>query len=209
MEATDIIKAQDRAAGDKGVARRLRTAGRVPGIVYGPGVELGKTVSVDPKDFEHQRKTFGVGHLYSLDIEGGENLRVLLKDMQRHPVKRTIEHVDFYAVNMKQEISLEVRLELTGKPKGAIEGGILNQLQRRVLVTCLPGNVPTKLTLDVSNLDINDVAHLSDIAVPEGVEISAAEDEAVARVAAPASALAIAGESDAAAPAAEAKPAEG
>ncbi len=198
MEVSDLIETTTRQAGVKGFARRLRAAGQIPAIVYGPGVEGETPISVDPKIFDLQRKQFGKGHLFQLTIDGGKELRVQLKEISRDPVKRTYTHLDFYAVDMNQEIYIEIPLELTGKPKGAVDGGILSQLLRRIEVVCLPAKVPPKLAVDVSNLGINDNLHLSDIQLPEGVRFSSHEDETVARVAPPAGPLTSAGDEKAA-----------
>lgn len=196
MEVSDLIETTTRQAGVKGFARRVRAGGLIPAIVYGPGVEGETPISVDPKVFDLQRQQFGKGHLFQLTIDGGDQLRVQLKDVARDPVKRTYTHLDFYAVDMDQEINIEVQLELTGKPKGAIDGGILSQLQRRIEVVCLPAKVPPKLTADVSDLGVNDNLHLSDIPFPEGVRPASHENETIARVAPPAGPVASAGDSE-------------
>lgn len=168
----------------------------MPGIVYGPGVKDDTPVSVDPKLFDLQRKQYGKGHLFQLSIDGGTEMRVQLKEIARDPVKRTYTHLDFYAVDMAKPINIEVPLELTGKAKGIVEGGILTQLQRRVEVLCMPEKVPAKLTADVTELDVNDTLHLSDIQFPEGVKATAQEDETVARVAPPAGPVASASDGE-------------
>ena len=185
MEVNDLIETTVRESGNKGLARRLRAAGRMNGSVYGHGVAETTADRVHPKTFDLQRRRFGKGHLFQLTIDGGNELRVQLKSIDRDPVKRTYTHLDFYAVDMNQPIAIEVPLVLEGKAKGIVNGGILTQLQRRVEVSCLPANVPEKLTADVTELDVNGILHLSDVVFPEGVKATAIEDEAVARVAPP------------------------
>lgn len=200
MDIMDRIDVTERVPGKKGHARRLRKAGRIPGIVYGPGINANTPVSVDPKAFDLQRQRFGRGHLFELTVDGGSQMRVQLKGIDRDPVKRTYTHIDFYAVDMNRPLQIKVPLELHGRAKGIVNGGILAQLQRRVEVSCLPEKVPEKLTLDVTALDINDILHLSDIPFPAGVEATASEDEAVVRIAPPAAKVSVGdgGEGDAA-----------
>ena len=185
MEVTDLIETESRKTGAKGFARRLRAAGRIPGIVYGPGVEGELPISIDPKIFDLQRKQFGKQHLFQLNVDGGNQVRVQLKDVSRDPIKRTYTHIDFYAVDKNKAIAIEVPIELTGKPKGVINGGILTQLKRRIEVSVLPDAVPEKLTADVSHLDTGEILHVSELSFPEGVSPNAGETEAVARIAAP------------------------
>ncbi|MEM6533425.1 MAG: 50S ribosomal protein L25 [Myxococcota bacterium] len=185
MEVNDLIETESRQTGSKGFARRLRAAGRIPAIVYGPGTDGEKPISVDPKIFDLQRKQYGKQHLFQLNIDGGTQMRVQLKDVSRDPIKRTYTHIDFYAVDKNKAIAIEVPIELTGKPKGVVNGGILTQLKRRIEVSVLPDAVPEKLTADVTHLDTGEILHVSELAFPEGVSPNAGDTEAVARIAAP------------------------
>jgi large subunit ribosomal protein L25 len=184
MKVEDTIKATTREAGNKGAARRLRASGKVPAVMYGPGSDS-QFLALDPREFGMQRQQFASSHLFSVHVEGGKNYKALIKSVDRDPVNSAYLHVDLYAVDMKKPIRVDIAIELVGKPKGLIDGGLLTQIIRAIQVQCLPGNIPEKLELDVSELDIGDIKHISDIKMPEGVKATAAHDEAVCAVVAP------------------------
>jgi large subunit ribosomal protein L25 len=210
LEVKDTIVAQSRTAGTKGAARKLRKAGHVPAIAYGPSSEP-RHLALDPKTFVLQRQRFGLSHIYDVQVRDGAGFKCLIKEIQVDPVSRKLLHVDLYAVDMTRPIRVEVPIELTGKPAGAIDGGLLSQVLRSVEVLCLPDAVPAKLTADVSPLKIGDTLHLSDIPLPKGAKLTNLGDEAVAQVVEPeeapaptAAEAAAAGTAAAAAPAAAA-----
>lgn len=187
LDIDTTIVANARLSGTKGLARKLRRAGQVPAIVYGPR-QAPQVLALDPKSFVLQRRRFGVGTLYNLQAHsesGTQNMKCLIKDIQVDPISRSVLHVDLYAVDMTSELRVEVNIELTGKPAGIVDGGLLSQILRSVEVLCLPDRIPAKLVADVSALKIGDSLHMSDIKLPEGVQLTAHGDEAVALVAEP------------------------
>lgn len=210
MKVSDNIQATPRAAGSKNVAHKLRKAGKVPAVAYGPGVEH-TFLALDPKEFWMQRQQYGLSHLFDVSVDGVKKFKALIKDTDHDPVTGGVLHVDLYAVDMKKPIRVRVTLELTGKPKGAVDGGLLTQILRSLEVSCLPGSIPEKLTADVSPMEIGASLHMSDIPLPEGVKFTSQHDEAIATVLAPEEAKeaeaapAAPGATPAAAPAAEAK----
>jgi large subunit ribosomal protein L25 len=105
-------------------------------------------------------------HLISLVVEdGGKTLRkkVMFKELQRHPVKRQILHVDFHEVALDQMVDVDIPVELTGVPEGVKMGGIMTQMRRSIAVQCLPSEIPDKISLDVSSLQIGDSIHVADL----------------------------------------------
>jgi large subunit ribosomal protein L25 len=178
---SNTIAAKSRHAGLKGHARKLRAEGLVPAVAYGPASEP-QYLSLTPKEFILQRQTFGLSHLYDVEVEGGKKFKALLKEIQVDPVTRQLLHVDLYAVDMKRPLRVEVPIELTGKPAGIIDGGLLSQVLRVIEVLCLPDHIPGKIVADVSPLKVGDSLHLSDLKLPEGVKLTAHGDEAVALV---------------------------
>lgn len=181
---SNTISAKKREAGSKGHARQLRAAGLVPAVAYGP-VSEAQYLALTPKEFILQRKTYGLSHLYDVQVEGGSTFKALLKEIQVDPVTRQLLHVDLYAVDMKRPLRVEVPIELSGKPAGLIDGGLLSQVLRHVEVQCLPDHIPAKIVADVSPLKVGDSLHLSDLKLPEGVKLTAHGDEAVAQVVEP------------------------
>ena len=202
MKVEDTIKATTREAGNKGAARRLRAAGKVPAVMYGPGSDS-QFLALDPREFGMQRHQFASSHLFNVHVEGGKKYKALIKSVDRDPVNSAYLHVDLYAVDMAKPIRVDIAIELVGKPKGLIDGGLLTQILRNIQVQCLPGSIPAKLELDVSELGIGDIKHISDITMPEGVKAMSQHDEAVAALVAPDEVKEAApGEAAAAAPAA-------
>ena len=181
-----------RNAGSKGAARRLRAEGKVPGVCYGASTD-GRIeplpIVVDVKalraSLDPVRKQNTV---IALTIEGGaqpRSLSALVKDYQLDPVRRDIIHVDLIAVDPDKEVLAEVPLEFTGKPKGTINGGQLRFLLRSLELRAKPADIPVKLTVDVSELDIGDVTHVDAIQLPPGVTSVTGRDLAVVTLAAP------------------------
>jgi len=105
-----------------------------------------------------------------------------LKEYQTHPVTDKIIHIDFLAIHEKETITIDVPLEFIGKPVGISKGGILEILLHELTIECLPSEVPDKITVDISNLDIGDVLHVKDIKVPKGIKVVDNPEETVATI---------------------------
>lgn len=139
----------------KGVARRTRAEGRVPGIVYGKGMTP-VPVSVDRREFVTALQTdAGLNALLNLTLDG-ETVPTLAKDIQRDPVRGTLLHVDFVKVDLKQEVEVTVPVHVVGESPGVSEGGVLEQPLHEVTVRCLPQEVPESIEADISGLNIGD-----------------------------------------------------
>lgn len=205
-----------RNSSGKGAAIKLRQQGKVPGVCYGasPSGRIEPlSIVVDVKALKAAldpvRKQNTV---IDLTIEGGDKsqkLHALVKEYQLHPLRREITHVDLLAIDPNKEVNANVPLEFVGKPKGAIDGGQIRIVMRSLEVRAKPSDIPVKLTIDVSPLEIGDVIHVNAITLPSGVEAVTGRDLAVVTCAKPeeekVEVAAVAG--DAAAPAAGAAPA--
>lgn len=196
----------------KGAAIKLRQQGKVPGVCYGASPE-GRIeplpIVVDVKALraalDPVRKQNTVIDLTIDGTDGAQRkLHALVKDYQQHPVRREITHVDLLAIDPNKEVRAEVPLDFVGKPKGAIDGGQIRTVLRSIVVNAKPSDIPVKLTVDVSPLEIGDVVHVSDIPLPENVTAVTGRDLAVVTCAKPDEEAA-----PAAAAAAEAAPAAG
>jgi large subunit ribosomal protein L25 len=176
----------------KGGSRKLRAQGKVPGVCYGASID-GRIeplpITLDIKQLRgaldpiRKRNT-----VISLTIEGGaapRSLHALVKDFQVDAVRHDVTHVDLLAIDPDKEVRAEVPLEFTGKPKGAILGGQLRIVLRSLTVRARPNDIPVKLAVDVSPLEIGDVIHVSAIALPPGVTSVTGRDLAVVTCAAP------------------------
>jgi large subunit ribosomal protein L25 len=184
------VSLRDRSG--KGGARKLRAQGKVPGVCYGASVE-GRIeplpITVDVKQLRgaldpiRKRNT-----VINLTIEGGaapRALHALVKDVQVDALRHDVTHVDLLAIDPDKEVRAEVPLEFTGKPKGAIDGGQIRIVLRSLTVRAKPNDIPVKLGVDVSPLEIGDVIHVSAIALPPGVASVTGRDLAVVTCAAP------------------------
>jgi large subunit ribosomal protein L25 len=187
--AENVLKVEVREGTGKGVARKLRAAGRIPGVLYGRAKDS-VPLTLDPLVLERaiQKSEAGVNTLFDLDMEGAEaGARVVLvKDLQREPGAGFLLHADLYEVDLTQTVEVEIPIHLIGTPTGVVlEGGIMDHAHRELRIECLPQAIPDELTLDVSALAIGDSLHVSDIALPEGVELRDDLDISVVIVAAP------------------------
>jgi len=179
------LTAERRADHGKGVARKLRAAGRVPAVLYGHGQET-QALSVDAHDmFKVLHTSAGANVLVDLKVDKDEHL-VLPREIQRNHIKGTIVHVDFLVVSRTETIQVNVEIVDIGEAPGVKQGGVVDHHLREVLVECFPQDVPEHLEADVSGLDLNDVLHVSDLVAPKGVAILTNPEETVLAVIVPA-----------------------
>jgi large subunit ribosomal protein L25 len=179
-------------------SRRLRRDGRIPAVVYGHGLEP-TSVSVDGRDFRHALSgAAGLNQLLSLDVEGEVHL-ALARELQRHPVRHTVVHVDFQVVRRDELISAEVPVALIGEAKLVEqEGGLLEQPLTTITVHSTPTSIPNVIEIDVSGLAVGDAIRVGDIALPPGVTTDLDPEEVVVAASA-SSAMVAAGPADGAA----------
>jgi large subunit ribosomal protein L25 len=157
--------------------RRLRRQGQVPGVLYGGGDDA-MPFAVDERELRHALAARGA--VIELQL-GGEATPAVLKDAQRHPVRGHTMHVDFLRVNLNVAIHAVVTLELVGgeSAPGTIEGGVLEHVTREVNIEALPTDIPERLQVDVSSMQVNDTLTLSAVETPQGVTILDDLDETV------------------------------
>ena len=149
-------------------ARRLRRAGNVPGVIYGGGADP-EHFSVDARVLRNTLAHSGA--ILQVSLDGGGDSPVLVKDVQRHPVRGHVVHIDFLRVRMDEAIHTTVVIELHGAEEapGVVEGGVLSQEAREVNIEALPGDIPDAIVHDVSGLEMNATLLLSAIPAPKGV----------------------------------------
>lgn len=159
-------------------SRRLRREGKVPGVVYGLGGEP-VPVAVDWRELRQCLKTeAGENALINVDIDGSRHLSIV-KDIQRHPVRRDVIHVDFLRVDPTKPITVEVPVLVAGEAKQvAAMQGIVDQQMFKVAVSARPDDIPNDITVDVSDLAIGDTVTVADLRLPAGVE-AASDPEAL------------------------------
>ena len=159
-------------------ARRLRRDGQVPGVIYG-GDGGPQHFAVDARILRNTLAHSGA--ILEVSIDGGSGVPVLVKALQRHPVRGEAVHVDLLRVNMSEKIQTTVSLELTGAEEapGSVEGGVLNQETRELNIEALPADIPDSIAFDVSKMEMNATATLAELEAPEGVTLLDDPDETV------------------------------
>src|SRR4029079_366198 len=177
-----------RSAAKKGAARRVRSGGSVPGVLYGRkrepiAVTFNEKELISSLDKDKRRNT-----VLTLTVRDGgksEDVTAMVRDAQINPLSRRLVHVDFLAVDLNAEVRVTVPLLLTGKAVGVTNGGNLHQSMHLVPIAAKPAAIPTRLEVDVSALDIGDARHVSDLKLGEGVRVVLDAKEAIASVVAP------------------------
>ncbi len=178
------LKVSKREKTGKEVAKKLRKAGFIPAILYGKEIEP-TPLTIKYSEFEKIYKRYkGEAVIYTLEFENGALSRkqAILKEIQRHPVTDMIIHVDFQAIEEGKPIEIKVPLEFVGKPVGVTKGGVLEIMLHELTIECLPSDIPDKITVDLSSLDVGDSLHVSDIKVPENIKVVDSPEETVATV---------------------------
>ena len=166
MEA--VLDAVEREQRGKNEARRLRVAGKIPAVVYGVK-EGGKAIAVDPKPLTKILQTkLGANTLIKLNLPGGGDARVLVKEYQYDPVTHQLLHADFYRVAMDKVIRVTVSVVPRGEPKGVKQqGGVLDIVHRQIELECLPVDIPEHIEVDVSEMMVGQSVRVRDVATSE------------------------------------------
>jgi large subunit ribosomal protein L25 len=159
------VQAENRQEFGKNASRRLRTRGKIPGVLYGQGMDP-VALSVDPKEIVRILSSeTGRNTIFKLEV-GADAKNVLIRDYQLDPIKGTLIHADFQAIAMDEVRVFEVPIEMVGVPKGVKEGGgIVDFVLRQVEVQCLPADVPDHIRVDVEALEIGDAVRVENLRV--------------------------------------------
>ncbi len=155
----------------KGVARKLRQNGEIPGVIYGHG-RAPQSLTVNAREFERLISRVAAGStVIELDL-GGTTARSLIREIQRHPFKKLIMHVDFQEVVAGEMITLKCPIVYVGTPYGVrTEGGLLDQIMHEITIQALPSAIPDHINVDVTDLHVGKSLHVSDLTMPEGVKV--------------------------------------
>jgi len=186
--AENTLNVEVREATGKGVARKLRAAGRIPGVCYVKS--QAQAITLDPLALDRliYRSASGVNTLIDLKVEGGGNFdgkKVLLKEMQRDPVTSAPLHADFIVIDLTHTIDLAVPIRVSGVAPGVTMGGIIDQVLREVHLECHPDSIPEEIIADVSELEIGMSIHIRDLPLPDDVKLLSDGDLSVVSVATP------------------------
>lgn len=168
------LEAEVRTNVGRGASRRLRGTDKVPAILYGAG-ENAVSLILDHKKTLHalSHEAF-YSHILTLKV-GKKGEKVILKDVQRHPAKPRLLHLDFLRIRADQKLHMNIPLHFLGEenPPGVKDGGVVSHLMSDVEVSCLPDNLPEYIEVDISNLGMDETVHLSHLKLPKGVELVA------------------------------------
>ena len=178
-----LVNAKGREDRGKNAARRLRREGLVPGIVYG-GKGGSVAIAVDPKALQKVlRSEAGRNSILKLDIAGGGATNAILKSWQVDPIKENFLHADFYRIAMDVAIRVMVPVHVIGEARGVkVDAGILELIMREIEVECLPGDIPERIDVDVTDLGLNGALRVSDVPVNAKVKILDGPEQVVVHV---------------------------
>ena len=178
------LTASIRTERGSGPAGRLRREGRVPAVVYGLGTDT-IAVTVSARELDHiLHSDTGANSLITLRVDGGDVL-ALARQIQRHPTRGILQHVDFIRVSRDTAVDAEVPLVIVGEAPGTKAGGKLEQQRFTVSVSALPDRIPTAIEVSIAGLGLGDQIKVADIDCPEGVRIALPDDALVVQVAVP------------------------
>jgi len=175
-----ILSAKSRENKGSGEARRIRKAGRIPGVLYGrKGVAI--SLDLDATDFAHQVKTISESTIVKVEIDG-KSYDAFVKDTQRNILDGNILHVDFYEVESGVLLKARVSLQLRGNPIGVRQGGVLENPLHDIEVECMPADLPERIIVDVSELAVNQALFVRDLPIAKSIRIISNVDQMVAQI---------------------------
>ena len=183
--ASASLSAETRTETGKGVARKLRSAGRVPAIVYGHAREA-QALSLQTRELEKLLSSIATGSTVVELTLGGATTKTLIREVQRHPFKKQILHVDFQELVAGEKVTVEIPLVFVGTPEGVrLSGALLEQILHSIEVLVDPVNIPNHIDVDVTNLAMGHSLHVRELVLPAGLEVLTDEDATVCAVVAP------------------------
>ena len=183
--ASATFSAEPRSETGKGVARKLRAAGRIPGVIYGHAREA-TSLSLVARDFDKLLQHIAAGSTVVELTLNGATTKTLIREIQRHPFKKQIMHVDFQELVAGEKVTIDVPLVFVGIPEGVrLSGALLEQIMHSIEVFADPTSIPNHIDVDVTNLGMGHSLHVRDLQLPEGIEVLSDEDATICAVIAP------------------------
>jgi large subunit ribosomal protein L25 len=181
--ATASLSASPRTGTGKGVARTLRQSGQIPGVIYGHARQP-QSLTLNAREFDRLMEHVTASTVIDLDL-GGKTSKTLIREIQRHPYKREVLHVDFLELVAGEKVIVEIPIVYVGTAQGVKDGGVLEQIKHALTVEADPTTLPEHIDVDVSELTIGHTLYVRDVRVPEGATVQDDPDSPVAIVAAP------------------------
>lgn len=182
------LQVQHRNVSTKSELRRIRSEGKVPGVIYGKGLEGPANISIDHKDLMAMLRSHPHA-VVEVEVPGAGKHPVMMTDMQRDSLSHHVTHIDFHRINMNEKVTTHARIEVNGTSPGEKEGGMLQIVLHEVEIQCYPKDIPDSIPLDVSGLAVGENLTISDLKVPSGIEITQDPSMVIVAVLAPQKAL--------------------
>lgn len=182
------LKAELREETGKGAMRKLRATGRIPAVVYGHNEET-RPLSIDAHELEVLFSRISIENtIITLAIEGedGAGVQALVREVQAHPWKPQVLHVDFYQIHAGVMVDVDIPVHLVGTAAGVKEGGVMDHVIHDLPIRCLPAEIPEAVEVDVTQLEIGDSVHVRDLDLPASIEIEMDLDRTICSVVTPA-----------------------
>jgi large subunit ribosomal protein L25 len=169
--STASLSASVRTETGKGAARKIRQAGHIPAVIYGHGREA-QSLMINARETDKLLKSIAISStVIELSIDG-KSARTLIREVQRHPFKRTITHIDFQELVAGETVSVHCPIVYVGVPEGVrLEGGLLDQIMHQLHIEVDPSSIPNHIDVDVSALKIGNTLHVSDLKLPAGIKV--------------------------------------
>jgi len=183
QEAITIVATPREGRFNKNAARRVRVTGKIPAVVYGAGKDA-VAVTVDPKAIiKILHSESGHNTIFDLNVTGGDSSKVMIVDWQYEPIKSSLLHIDLKRIAMDKTMRVSVPIQLVGSAVGVrTGGGVLEHVLREVEIECLPGDIPSHLDVDVTNLELYGSIHVSNLPHSGSIKYLADEDTTVAHI---------------------------
>ena len=177
---SEVLSGKIREKTGKVQTKELRRNGEIPAVLY--GLKDNFSLSVCPDSLNSIVKTKGKNALIDLDVEGDKQRKVILKDYQSHPLQQFWIHVDFLEVDVAKPVRVSVNVNLVGKSTGEKMGGLVNQVIKSLHIECLPTDIPESVDLDIANVELGQVLHVSDLSLSDKLKILHRSNEAIVSV---------------------------
>jgi len=173
------LEVQPRSDTGKGAARTLRRSGIIPGVLYGQKKDT-LPIQIEQGELKNLLKIEGVeASLINLELSGQEKETVMIKEIQRDPISKEVLHTDLIRISLDEEVTTSIPIVTVGTPAGVSEGGVEEFTRRELDIRCLPTEIPENIEVDVSALGIGDTILVSDLNIPDGIEVIDAPETAV------------------------------
>lgn len=186
MSAT--LQVQHRDVSTRSELRRIRSEGKVPGVIYGKGLDEPANISIDTKELMDMLRSHPHA-VVEVEVPGAGKHPVMMTDVQRDSISQQVIHIDFHRINMNEKVTTHARLDITGTSPGEKEGGMLQLVLHDLEIECYPKDIPDSIAIDVSGLEMGEHLMISDLVLPPGVEVTHDASMVIVAVLAPQKAL--------------------